>query len=301
MNDVLSTFKELTEEQRLEAREQARRNLMRRIGAKPTRDKFSDATISEYPAWLSWLVSALIAVVFAAAALVSAFRLYEAGRAHFLASIPDEGRAQIVGVATFLMAEFLVVVTALAYRVFITERAWRRLALVPIGVGMSVAIVGNVAITHPATVWGWLDTLAPPIAVLSVAMIGEHVILAGARRRRENERAYQLALAEWKQATANLEDHPEWRAAYATALREALRRENARGAGARARSEAMAELTPADWRALVGRELDAERWYEDGGEAGRFALTRTGNGNGKGADRNPFALPHASVQDRLDG
>ncbi len=73
--------------------------------------------------------------------------------------------------------------------------------------------------------------------------------------RHTNERAYQEAVNLWQSATADPESHPHWMQFYANALRDAIRKANNR------RKDALAELTTADWRALVYRELQADKWY----------------------------------------
>ena len=96
--------------------------------------------------------------------------------------------------------------------------------------------------------------------MLSTAYVLKGQLLETIEHRHAHERAYQTALAEWQAATAEPEQHPHWAQFYANALRDTLRHANAR------RQEALAALTTADWRALVYRELQSERWYEDTGE-----------------------------------
>ena len=257
----IEALRPLSDEERIEAREMARENVIRAIGKRPSREQYKDANIGEYPAWVNVAGGILLTVVLFAAATVSAFRLYAAGKEHFLESIPDPDRAMLVGVATFLLAEFMVLSAALSARVFFRGKE-QLLLLPPIAVGLAVALAGNWTITRPDTLWGWLDTVAPPIALLSVAIIGEKLILQAVKRRHENERAYQQALAEWKAATANPEQSPRWRAAYANALRDKLREANSRGPGRTARMEVMQAMSLAEWRQLVAREMAAEDWFD---------------------------------------
>ena len=70
-----------------------------------------------------------------------------------------------------------------------------------------------------------------------------------------DERAFQIALAEWQAATSEPEQHPQWVQYHANALRDALRKANYR------RQEALVALTVADWQRLVDRELQDEQWY----------------------------------------
>lgn len=96
--------------------------------------------------------------------------------------------------------------------------------------------------------------------MLSTAYVLKGQLLETIEHRHAHERAYQTALAEWQAATSEPEQHPQWSQFYANALRDALRHTNTR------RQEALAALTTADWRSLVYRELQSEKWYEDTGE-----------------------------------
>ncbi len=259
-NDLdLSQLVGLNEDHRLAARETARQNVIKRIGPKPDRARFRDYTISAWPRGVIWAVAAALAVVFVAAAAISTFRLYAAGRDYFMLSLPIEWQAKAVGVATAAMAEFLVITAASAATILFTGRS-RWLAAVPIGIGLAVAFVGNHEITQAASLWGWLDTLAPPLAVLSVGVMGERVLLLYLRERWDNERAYQTALAEWTAATADPERTDHWRAVYAHALKAELIRANGAGRGQAQRREIMAQMSGWHWRHLVEAELNADEW-----------------------------------------
>jgi hypothetical protein len=103
--------------------------------------------------------------------------------------------------------------------------------------------------------FAWLEAIAPPLLVLSTAYVLKEQLLDSIKMRHANERAYQEAVNLWLTATADPESHPHWMQFYANALRDAIRKANSR------RKDALAELTTADWRALVYRELQAENWY----------------------------------------
>ena len=103
--------------------------------------------------------------------------------------------------------------------------------------------------------FAWLEAIAPPLLVLSTAFVLKEQLLDSIEMRHANERAYQEAVNLWLTATADPESHPHWMQFYANALRDAMRKANRR------RKDALAELTTADWRALVYRELQADNWY----------------------------------------
>jgi len=127
------------------------------------------------------------------------------------------------------------------------------------GIATAIALVGNVQVALPGHVespFAWLEAIAPPLLVLSTAYVLKEQMLDAIEQRHANERAYQEAVNDWSRTALNPEAHPRWKQFHANALRDALRKANAR------RREAVEGLTHGDWRALVYRELQADDWYE---------------------------------------
>jgi len=256
----LRQIKPLTDDERIECVERARAIVVRAVGDAPSREQFANATISHYPRWFTSLIGALLAVLFVAAGLPSFFRLFTAGRDYFLHGIGDPVQAALVGLSTFILAETLIIASTIAARVYFVGKE-RRMFIVPIVMGLLMALVGNWYVTQPYDVFGWLETLVPPFAVLFIALIGERLILDAIETRHANEIAYGRAHAEWKLATHDPEKHPRYMAAYANTLRRKLIEVQSIGNGAKARGELMQQLSTDDWRALVRREMQADEWY----------------------------------------
>lgn len=254
-------FIPLSDDERLEAAARARAYILKAAGPQPQREQFDNATVSQYPAWFNRLIAALMLVVFVAAAMPSLFRLYTAGSAYFLHGIDNQFLASIVGISTFLLAEFLIILSTISAKVYFSGRG-RLIFVVPIGLGLAMALVGNWTVARPNDLFGWLETLSPPVSVLFLALIGERLVLDAIEARHASERAYQQALADWQAATRQPEASPQWRQAYANALKAALKDKNAKGRGAEARKAAMADLSASQWRSLVLREIHADQWFE---------------------------------------
>jgi hypothetical protein len=128
------------------------------------------------------------------------------------------------------------------------------------GLATAIALTGNIQIglvKHADSPFAWLESIAPPLLVLSTAFVLKEQLLETVEHRHLTERTYQNALGEWQKATANPEAYPQWSQFYANALRDALNKANNR------RQEMLASLTTADWRALVFRELQADHWYSE--------------------------------------
>lgn len=260
--EVFKALSPLTDEQRIEAQQRAMQAVQKLNGDTPSRDAYANLAVSRYPAWFTKLVAGLLLTVLIAAAFPSFFRLFTAGRDYYLHSIIDRTQADLVGFATFVLAECLVAISTLAMGVYYKGRG-KALFVVPIVMGLAVAYIGNWTVVNPFDVFSLLETLVPPSAVLFVALIGERLALEAITTRHANEQAFQAAYAEWRQANQDATKHPRYKSLLANALRDTLRDANSKGTGSTARKELMNTLSTDAWRALVARELAADSWYQD--------------------------------------
>lgn len=290
--NLYQAIQPLNDEQRIEARARAAAIVAKTVGDRPRREMFANTQVSRYPAWFTRMIAALLAVVFVAAAMPSLFRLFTAGRDYFLSGISDQLQASIVGISTFMLAEFLIILSTISARVYFTGRG-RWVFVVPVGMGLTMALVGNWTVVHPHDIFSVLEATIPVATVLFVALIGERLILEAIETRHANEHAYQLALADWQVAASTPEQHPRYMSALANALRDELRSSNARGKGAAARGELMSSFTNEHWKALVIRELAADDWYS--GDSGSTLPTPpalpTPRNNSQPSEVEPQAEP----------
>lgn len=251
----------LNDEQRINAAERARALVIRSVGSEPQWEAFRRAEVGRYPAWVMHVVGALMLVVFLASAAPSLFRLFTAGRDYFMQGINDHAQAVIVGVSTFLLAEFLIILSTVSAKIFFEGRG-RFIFVIPVLLGLAMALVGNWTVVQPHDLFSWLETVVPVVTVLFVALIGEKLLLDAVQRQHEAKRAYARALDEFKLATHDPESHPKYRQLWANQIKRELIAVNSRGTGGQARREYLATLTPDQWRELVNRELEAEDWYQ---------------------------------------
>lgn len=254
------SIRPLTQEQRQVARQAARQAVVRSIGPRPARDTFAHYTVSKYPPSVTRLISLLCIILLLAAFTPSAIRLYVIGSQTFGQAIDNATAMTAVGLATVLSAEVGQVVFSLALATLGTSRPSRRLLHLSMSIATILALTGNIQVAlpgHEKSPFAWLESVAPPLLVLATAYVLKEQVLESIEQRHADERAFQIALAEWQAATAAPEDHPQWSQFYANALRDALLKANAR------RREALGEMTIDDWRAAVYRETQADLWYED--------------------------------------
>lgn len=255
---MYSQLKPLTQDERLHALSAAQQAVVQAVGDRPQRDQFNQHAAHRYPPSVTKLINLLCIVLLLAAFTPSAIRLYVIGSETFGGAVPDHLAMIAVGIATVLTAEIGQVVFSLALATMGTTPAARRLLYASMGIATAIALVGNVQVALPGHMhspFAWLEAIAPPLLVLSTAYVLKEQLLVSIEMRHANERAYQEAMNLWQTATANPQNHPQWAQFYANALRDAIRKSNNR------RKEALAELTTADWRALVYRELQADNWY----------------------------------------
>jgi hypothetical protein len=204
----------LTQESRQAARQAAHQAVVNAIGAKPTREQFLYTTISKYPPAITRLISSLCLVLLLAAFTPSAIRLYVIGSQTFGLAVPNHLAQTAVGLATVLSAEVGQVVFSLALATLGTSLSSRRLLHGSMAIATIVALTGNIQVSllgHTDSPFAWLESIAPPILVLSTAYVLKEQALAAIEMRHANEQAYQVAVADWQVATANPEGHSQWR------------------------------------------------------------------------------------------
>jgi hypothetical protein len=255
---MIDNLRPLTQEQRQTARQAAQQAVIRSIGSRPARDQFAHHAVSNYPPTVTRLISLLCIILLLAAFTTSAIRLYVIGSQTFGQSVSSAMAMTAVGLATVLSAEIGQVVFSLALATLGTSQSSRRLLVASMALSTILALTGNIQISlpgHTDSPFAWLESITPPILVLSTAYVLKEQVLESVERRHANERAFQTALTDWQVATANPEAHPGWSQFYANALRDALRKANNR------RKDTLAQMTSDDWRKAVTREMHADLWY----------------------------------------
>jgi hypothetical protein len=286
---MIGNLRPLTQEQRQSARKVARDAVFRAIGPKPTCEHFNYATISKYPPSVMRLIFFLCLVLLLAAFTPSAIRLYVIGSQTFGQAVSSSVAMTAVGFATVLSAEIGQIVFSLALATLGTSRSAQRLLIISMMLATIISLVGNVQLAlpgHENSPFAWLEALAPPIIVLATVYVIKERILEAIEVRHANERAYQAALDDWRMAISTPETHPAWLQFHANALQDALRKANVRW------KEILDQMTIADWRTAVGREMRADRWYQDveQDEVGVFPLSpvvESATANRNGNDHRP--------------
>ncbi|MDX2136999.1 MAG: hypothetical protein SF123_02815 [Chloroflexota bacterium] len=261
---ILQEIQPLSDDEMLAAREAARALVLRDIGEEPKPEQFMRrAAASGTPRWLTLIVAGVLGLATIAAFLLSLFRVFTAGRDLFLTHLPNEHiQAALAGVATFMLAELLVVGSVFTAQVYVTG-----LKRVPLYIaallGIAMALTANVVVSKPDSWWSWLDTIAPPLAVLLLSLAGEALLLDTLKKRAAAYAEYAAAFEAWKRDTAQPEASLKFHNRYLPrAIKRALIERNSTGAGSQKRREMMQALRPEVWEILVVREIQAMDFYD---------------------------------------
>jgi len=257
---MIESLRPLTQDERQDAYDAAQDAVIRSIGPRPERSQFTQHAENPFPPAVTRLITVLCLMLLAAAFTPSAIRLYTIGSKTFGQTISNTAAVRLVGLATVLSAETGQVVFSLALATLGTTRSERNLLYTSALIATLIALVGNVQLAlpgHTGSPFAWFEAIAPPLLVLSTSYVLKGQMLDSIQHRHANEQAYKQALNEWQDRTRAVEDHPRWSQFYANAIRDLLRKKNSR------RKESLNNMTVADWRAAVYRELRAESWYEE--------------------------------------
>lgn len=237
----LNALPTLTDAQRIQARQQAHRNLMTSI-YEPRLEDFERQHVNRYGRSVRWFVMAATLIVMVAAFAISAIHVYTVGRDAYLDGGGGAITAAIVGGSFVLIAEISVIILSMAPVVWDTTRRDTGLMAVGVLAAAMVAIIGNVTATIPFDrgpfdwIGAWISAVAsdpalfsiatfPPLLTVLVGTALKSAVLAGSRDRHEAQAAYSAALDSYRRTVTKLEQHENWRVTWGAALWDVWRHE----------------------------------------------------------------------------
>ena len=290
--EQITELGELTEGQRIRARERAKMNMMQRAGGEPQYEDFERQEHSKYSPGVERFMQRAIWLLFLAAFVLSATHIFmvafrEYGKVEGIPPI----LAAIAGVCFVLTADIAAILFLSAPGVYghVMSRSVIMLAYVGAFMAAFVSMIFNVAMSikfgGSAFDWliKWVESFAtdpkafwvatlPPTFVLIVGYIQKSRILAQNERLNRASVEYGVAVDIWRAWAKDIEHDPKWSQAWATALWEEWRKTNMVNA---------ATLTPEQKRLIVLREMNAENWWNsDGIPLGTSGNARKRSGNG---------------------
>lgn len=273
MSDIYTQVMQLSEEARRKVKRQAQTIIAGQAPLKPDYETISDTTL---PKRVVWIINALTDSVILCAFIPSAVRLYLAGGAFFYGSTGNAYLASMVGGATVALAEIGQLVFTLARLIAPNDKP---LEIPRLGLRLNVnsfilflaalactvfALVGNIFIAKPQAhgghLFAWLETILPPLIVLSAAQVRKSTVMRSILARENAERGYKADLANWQARYDQAQQHPDWTSVYANTIRDALVSANGKTKGER---KALRALSADNWRLLVIREWQADNWFTE--------------------------------------
>jgi hypothetical protein len=160
--NILTSIPPLTQNARLDAKANAREALLKSVGEKPTREKFSHDVYQKYPKRMTHMITMLCLIVLLGAFLPSSFRLYVAGSTAFAHGVDVSILAVISGVATVVMAEISMVVSSLASATFSAGKTSKGILYCIMLMATFLALVGNWSVAQPYDLFSMIEAIFPP-------------------------------------------------------------------------------------------------------------------------------------------
>lgn len=275
MFDEVKQYPMLREDQRIEARQKARANLLARLGGEPRFEDYERKQHSRFSPSMAAFVNRAMWGLLTAAFILSAIHIYFAASDAYGLGIKSPILRALGGVMFVVVAEIAAILfftTPAVYEETVSGLTRWLSYMAGLTAGF-VAIVFNiaVAIDYQSTPFDWLIAwigsiathpelffvaTVPPAFVLVVGQLQKTRILAENARRYSATIAHDAALAEWNTTLADIESHHDWSQAWASALWDVW--------AFRKRREVLADITPEEKRAIVQREMQADDWWNSG-------------------------------------
>lgn len=261
----------LRDEQRIEARRQARENLMARLGGEPQFEDFERKHVSRFGPGINRGAFAFAVLVLGAAFIISAVHIFSTGYEAYNAGHSSQVWASIIGGAFVVLAEASIIALSIIPPVWETPPSVTRSMYLGIAGSAFIATIGNIdaTIIYTSTPFDWVKAWAmalskqpaqwalatlPPMLTVLVGMGLKYYVLTRSHERQEAKVNHEKAMREWRTIVDNLEVHENWIASWANALWDAWCYKK--------RRDVLAEIPIEDKRLIVQREMEADLWFE---------------------------------------
>lgn len=274
MFEEISKYPSLREDQRIDARKQARTNLMADLGGEPLFEEFEQRQIKELSDGVNLAIHLLVWAALLAAFVTSGYHVFTSARESYGAGIGDPQAQIVAGFSFVILAEFSALIFSALPGLLDMPGKLRGVLYLLAGTSAAVAMIGNIAASiqfranpfdwflqwwHSLAVdpMLWAIATVPPTVVLGLGVVEKHVILKDAKRRHRATQEYEQALATWRRTVSHLETHPLWLESYKRTLWDVWRKGK--------RRDVLAQVTTEERRLIVEREIEAEFWFRSSG------------------------------------
>ena len=271
MFDEINQYPALKESQRIQAKDDARANVLARLGGEPQYEDYIRAVPSRFGRGAELFTLAFLLIVMVAAFVISAVHIFTVGKRTYLAGGNNETVAILIGVAFVLLAESAILAFSVAPTVWETRGNVNGLFAAGVMGSAFIATIGNIDATifYSSGIldwlreWGmallerpavWAMATLPPFLTVLVGQVLKGRALSQSRARHEANVKHEAALSTWHRTLAAIESQPEWIPVYANTLWDAWCKGK--------RREMVEAITVAEKRLIVRREMDADSWFD---------------------------------------
>ncbi len=271
-NSIIDKIAPLSQQQRIQARQNAVANTIAVIGKSPKRDDFVTHQYGRFPNSVRLAIMALVTIILVSAFILSAMRLYDIGNIEFAKTIPDKYSAIAAGIFIILLAEASTVLFMIAISVIGDSRISKGIMLTLAILATAIALAGNYYVAlhgQETNVFSWLEALSPPIITIGTSYVLERFIFGMIEQRHRDQIAFDKEYKVYQQKVSNPERHDYFVQAYANAIWDQLlfvNRDRRRKHDGVPLPELLAQASAAIKNVLVSREFAADTWYRPGVE-----------------------------------
>ena len=297
--EQIADYPTLSDSQRIQAREQAKRNLAARLGGEPRFDDFVHRTHNTFGKGAQRFGFGFAIVVLAAAFSISALHIYSVGHGVYLEGNADGYAAILVGVALVVLAEASMIALSILPTLWDTPLGVTRLMYAGVIASAFIATIGNIDATifYTSTPFNWISSwwvslatapdqwmvaTLPPFLTVLVGTGLKYRLLTTSRNRAEARDAYHEALDEWEALLDAIEDHKQWRLFWFNALWDIWRRGKSQ--------QYLSQIDDDTKKSIVLREMSYEAQLERDLNALEFGVNATNAGAFQGKSKKEAVL-----------
>jgi len=268
----IGKYPTLRDDQRIEARQRARGNLLLKLGGEPQLEHYISRQWSRFGKTWDVVTLAACILVLLAAFGISAQHIFKTGERITLAGGSGENTALTVGAFLVVLAEASILALSLAPTVWCASKGVTRAMYIGVACASLIATVGNLdaVLLYSSTPFDWVSewvkSLAtapgqwilatlPPLMTVLVGLGLKSYALKQSEGRETARVQYVADMKNWNSIVDRLEDHAEWRNTYAWAIWDIWRKNK--------RREVLIEISDQERQAIVAREMAADRFFNE--------------------------------------
>lgn len=275
MYEKVAQYRALTDDQRLEARELAKSNLIKYLGGAPKFESFLRAVPSRFGPDAERFANISVWIVLTSAYLISSVHIFSVGQKTYMETGQKTDLRFVMSIIVALGLVFLSESACIALSVAPTVWGANKSLNIMFGAGVVgsafIATIGNIDSTilysNGPLDWAyewwnsllvepvkWALATLPPFLTILVGQILKHRMLSQSEARHEAKIKFEEAQSRWELIASNLEHNGAWEQFWANALWDVWAKGKKR--------TTLAEITNEEKILIVQREMSSENWFK---------------------------------------